>query len=309
MSRENWVYVRTGTVEPTSRESRPEQPSVRAEVIEHKTTYTVRMPDGELREVTDDDLVFDRREADPVTTNDVTGYGKDGTVEDTHPSFGQIGIYHTSGGGRAIYGSKLESHQHSVSIKLCLSSVEHNLATDWYHGGRTIAEVSLSPARFAEFIATPNRGDGIPCSITYLTPRPGPGMIPRATFKKTEAGRIVDRIKELGSEVTAKQAGARSDIEELLAKVPKSRRDAVLAAFDKGARVINDTAPFLVGCATEALEHRVSEGKAEVEAFVSTALRSAGVEAINADPSKLFEHAPGGRKALGVDDEEGAGDE
>ena len=98
-------------------------------------------------------------------------------------------------------------------------------------------------------------------------------------------------MQSLGKEATRRQAKARAALEDVLAKIPKSRREEALRLFDEGARVLNGTAPFLVNSAVEALELRVTESKAEVEAFVSTAIRSAGVKAIEADPSLLLPDA------------------
>lgn len=283
-----WVYVRTGEAPTRHGREVGEAPSARARVLSVRSTYTVQMPDGEEREVTGDDLLTTRRRPDPVMTDD-RGDEPMGGVEDTHPAFGMIGIYHAQCTAMPVHGSRVDDHRNVVCIRLTRgASVRHDLAHDWHFGGGdTIAEVMLSPARFAEFLSAPNRGDGVPCSITYHSPVPGPGMVPRMERRRTEGDRIVERIKGLGGELQAQQEADRAEIEELLAKVPKTRRKAVLAAFDRSRKVVGDTAPFLVGSATEALESRASEVKAEVEAHMATAIRTAGVKALGGDPDVL----------------------
>lgn len=297
-----WVYVLTTRKPDTPRMSPREKArgfwnSVRCEVIRYETRALVRMPDGEERWVGPDEIQPFRREVDPIDIEqDDDTRGSDTATVSRHPSFGAIGISHISG-ARAIHGSKLDSHQHWVEIRITRGAEEyHDLGRNWHHGGTDrVCTVALSGARFAELLSAPNRGSGVPCSLVYHSPIPGPGMIPWWPERDTEVQKIVDRVKNLGNEAKARQAKNRAEIEELLAGTSKKKRDAVLYAFDQASRLMNDSAPFLVNSAVEALESRVVEAKAEVESFVTSAIHSAGVEAIQQDPRKLLEFHSGGK--------------
>lgn len=303
-----WVYVKTEKKPKGRYRSESEEAnayfSVRAQVIGLPiTTYLVLMPDGEERTVTNADLQFVRRESDPITVTDDDRKWREGTVS-THPSFGMIGISHVSG-GRPIHGSKLDSHQHYVQITITRGAEEsHDLGRNWHHGGGDrIVEVLLSSARFAEFLSSPNRGEGIPCSIDYHSPVPGPGMIPTWDARDTELEKVIDRIKAIGKEAVDRQSAARDSILPLIKGMSKKRQEAILSAFDQGARSLHDSAPFLVKSGVEALESRVVEAKAEVEAFVTSAIMSAGREAITEDPSKLIgDYSIPGAKRIEVKD-------
>jgi hypothetical protein len=298
-----WVYVITGEAPPNrqNRDGKGEPPSERAWVLSERRVLTVQMPDGEIREVTDDDLLYARRKRDPVDI--IQQDGPLGGQVERHPSFGMAQITSVQmartgrrgepGAGIPIFGSRLEGHRHAV--RLCIkgeAEITHRLGEDWYHGtGRTIVEVMFSPARFAEFVAS--RGSsGVPCSITYHSPVAGPGMIPPGEVERTEAVKVIDRLRDMGKEVAEARQDARKALEDALDTkgVSKARRKAALAAFDASQRPITESLPFLVSQGVRALEERATEAKAEVEA--------ASAERLSAQPGDVIKDSDGVRLTL-----------
>lgn len=95
---------------------------------------------------------------------------KDETVE-THESYGMVGLSRfTCGGGKGmnLFGSSIQ-HYSGMTLTIREAVKRRNLNREWYGGRRIIAEVTLSPAQFAEMIMTPNVGDGVPCTINFVT--------------------------------------------------------------------------------------------------------------------------------------------
>ena len=288
------VYVKTG--EPIMNHGRVVKPApaVPAKVLDQYSVYKVEMPDGEIKSVTDADLQYAHFQDHPIeeAPYSLGGNPNPTGTEYTHPSFASIGISHVQG-HKQIHGSKVDRHLNYVMIRIYNHATEtHDLGRNWYGGGDVIAEVALSPARFAEFLSTTNRGNGIPCSLTYHSPRPGPGHVPGWPKRDTEVKRIVDRIRGMASEAVQRTQNNRDALEALLSKVSAKKREEALKLFDDAARLLHDSTPFLVDSAVEALEHHQTESKAEIEAFVTSAIHSAGVEAIREDPRKLLRKLP-----------------
>lgn len=321
MRNRRWVYVKTGPAPklraghgrgPNRDEGEP--PSERARVLSVSSTYTVEMPDGTIRDVTDEEILRHRRKPDPVTVKaaDRVGRSSHTATTESHPRFGMIGVYHQSGGSGRIFGSRVDTHQHKVAIRVTRGATcDHDLGQDWYHGGGdVIVEVELSAARFSELLAAPNRGDGVPCSITYHSSIPGPGMVPSFPARDSEVRKIVDRVRGLGTEMRERAAGNRAALEQVLAKIPKSRREEALRLFDDAYRLADDSAPFLVKSAVEALENATSDAKHEVEAFVSARLTQLGSEVVAEEPERLLPDGFTERPTAFLDvdaDEEGPG--
>lgn len=285
--RGTYVYVATGPAQPTRSGDAGTPPSVRAEVLDYSARFRVRMPDGTEREVTDDDLVYSRRDYDDLdveVVKDVTG--DDERIE-RHPSFGMIGVYHAQGASQ-IFGSRVDQHHHHTTIRIWKNADRrHRHGEDRYFATDEIIEVQLTSARFTELVGAPNHGHGVPCSIRYHSPIPGPGMIPTFPVHKSETQLVVERVRAIGQELVATQATARADLQRAISKLPKSKQAEILEHFDEGARLMSGTAPFLVKQATEALEAREAETKLSVEAFVSSSLKSIGVEEVTKDPNRL----------------------
>lgn len=298
------VWLKVGDRSPRERgDDLP--PSIPVEVVEYVGHYRVRLPDGEIRDVTSADLTWSRTPVQVETTTQ-REHGDDEIVE-THPSFGMIAVRHVRG-FTSVFGSRAEHSHGAVQIVIYRNARRiHRLGHDAYHAHDEVVEVTLSPARYAEMIATPNTGSGVPCSLNYVSPEPGPGPIALPRSTPSEYRKIADRIASLGADVRRDIAALLDEVAPVLETIPKGKANAVREALAKvlGARDA-DTIPFLVRQASEALEHQANDVRLEVEATVSNALLTLGREVAVADPERLLDAVRPREIAGPTDDEAGS---
>ena len=212
----------------------------------------------------------------PVTvTEDDSPMG--GTVE-SHPAFGMIGIsnVNASGDGVRLFGSRLRGHTGFIKITIHRAERRHTIARDWYFARETVAEVWLSHSQLAEMITTPNQGDGVPCTIVRVRGESIPTFIPT----ETESEKIRANVKEKASKIVADLRAARARTEKALEGVPAKVRNAALAEFDRAITEVGSNLPYYAESLNESLEHSTAEAKAEIEAFISGAVRAAGLKSI-----------------------------
>lgn len=89
------------------------------------------------------------------------------SVRESHPSYGTISINHVSG-SVPLFDSDLK-HHHFVEISIQEADKFIDGDREMVMGkNRSLAKVWMSAAQFAEFITTPNRGSGTPCTIRQV---------------------------------------------------------------------------------------------------------------------------------------------
>lgn len=201
-----------------------------------------------------------------------------GGIIESHPAFGMIGISNVqaSGDGVRLFGSRLRGHPGFIKLTIYHAERRHTIARDWYFARENVVEVWLSHSQLAEMITTPNHGDGVPCTIVRVGRESVPTFIPT----ETESEKIRANVKEKASKIVSDLREARARTEKALANVPAKARNAALAEFDRAITEVGSNLPYYAESLNESLEHSTAEAKAEIEAFVSGAVRAAGLKSI-----------------------------
>lgn len=203
-----------------------------------------------------------------------------GETVETHPSYGMIGIYRTSGGGkRRLFGSSIADHQHTIHIRLVQAERRHGLGRDWYYGHNLLVDVELSAMQFAEFVTTPNSGNGVPCTIRYL---PGKEIPNPPQNVQVEADKVQQSFKQDMKAIGKKLEDLITKVNDTLDKknIGVKDRDAIRQDVAMLAQKITSDLPFMLSQFTEATQKITSTAKAEIEAFMTNAVLRAGFEAI-----------------------------
>jgi SMC interacting uncharacterized protein involved in chromosome segregation len=162
--------------------------------------------------------------------------------------------------------------------------LHRDLSNDWTHARELVAEVSLTHNQFAELITSPNRGDGVPCTLNYVA-EPGSKLqaVPGITKIKSKADVFRAEIKE----------SSKKQIQSLQAQI-----DALGAAIEAGttskkqlremhhsmvcaAGNLPSNMEFVVSQAEEALEKAVVSAKTDIEAYIGHAINRLGIDAAN----------------------------
>lgn len=188
-----------------------------------------------------------------------------------HPAYATIGASRVSSSpGAALFGSDFR-HQHYMTVTIRKANLRRGLSNDWTFGHTELIEVALSEAQWATFVATPNMGTGTPCTLEFLG---GEGYVPGIEP-------ITDRRAQANEEVARAMAEARTAIEELRDAAP-SKKLRELA--EKALRRMSDSTPWAVKQFDEHMERTVETAKIEVNAYLTSAVQRAGLEALGATP-------------------------
>jgi hypothetical protein len=205
----------------------------------------------------------------------------DSTVYE-HPAFGQIGASRVSGQA-TLYGSDF-THQHFVTVTIRRSTLHRDLARDWEMGGDELIEVAMSEAQWATFVSSMNVGMGTPCTIHHIA---GQGMIPGIpprqqsdVFKAEVREALDDAVRALDVQIKKIEG-------DLGASLSATKRNAILDGLRLARRKLCDSLPFIVKQSDEHMEETVEKAKVEVNAYVESTIRRAGLEAIDATKGLL----------------------
>jgi len=191
-----------------------------------------------------------------------------------------VQISRGSSSGQRLFGSSV-MHQHVFTLRVLRGM---RVATD--HGERfssdgrvPIVEVALTPAQFVEMITTMNSGEGIPCTIEHVE---GVRMDRTPDDAGSELKVMSDLFKERLAGVVKELDAHDASLGTLLEKktFTKADKEQIRSVVNAAARLLSDSAPFVVKTFGEHVEKAAAKGKLEVEAFIATALHKVGIKAI-----------------------------
>lgn len=198
---------------------------------------------------------------------------------DEHPSYAMVGLYRqTNNGGKyPLFGSNLERHPSTMTLRIVRAKCQHANGRDWYFGREPVCEVTLSAAQFAELITSPNVGAGVPCTLRYADGR----EVEDCPEQVPEAQKIRERFEVETGQLREKALEGRERVEAALEGVKaKKTRDAVLGAYDAAVRFLFDAGPFLAGQFHEASDRAAVAAKQEVDAFAQSLIHKLGVRTL-----------------------------
>jgi len=210
------------------------------------------------------------------------GFGGDQEEIEKHPAFGLIQFSRIQGRPGKLFGTHLNDHGSFIRMSVLRAERRHHLSYDRYHGtmrGRPVVELELSAVQFSELLTSMNMGDGVPCTLRHYEGQAIP-YIPEDL--ETEQEKVAENFKREMKDLAETLTKAEADVREILAKksLLKADREAIKRAFSKVATFLASHAPFIMDQFTESIEKSTKAGKAEIEAFMTNALVSAGLEGL-----------------------------
>jgi hypothetical protein len=205
-------------------------------------------------------------------------------VVESHPSFGIVGLFKTQG-SQPLFGSPLKLNNGYVTLKIqraerCRSG--HGYES--YFPGKTIVEVMMSEAQFAQFITCWNSGAGVPCTLDFIASG-GEGDMP--SWPDEDQTSDTDRVKEdfnarvedLRRKIDASVA-AMDAILEKKGSLTKAEKEKLTEGMRALRRFFYDSGPFICEQFVEVTEQVVQKAMTEVDAFVTKVVMNTGLEAL-----------------------------
>jgi len=202
---------------------------------------------------------------------------KEKVDREEHESFGMLRICRMTGGGR-LFGSHLDNHRDKIQIVVSTAYRQHSLSRDRFFRDQELIELEMSPVQFAQAITTLNHGDGIPCTLKFVT---GKGEIePVPETHESEQVKVLKRFRSQVWELTSSIEGRQEELDRILSKktLTKKDRERISWIFAELFKWFSSSAPFILKQFEESAERVVSAAKSQVEEFVTSTLIRAGME-------------------------------
>lgn len=193
--------------------------------------------------------------------------------EERHPSYGCIQLSHVSGGDERVFMSPLR-HQHR--IKLSISGARHmrSINSDWHMSdAQSYIVVEMSEQQFAQLICSFNQSNGAPCTIKRVG-----GEMREAPPVQLKAERHYDEAKAAAKQALDELTALQTELDELVAKLPKAKQDAVRARVSRARQVIGNHMPWIVQMMHEHMDKVVGAAKHEIQAEIGRRLAGAGLQ-------------------------------
>jgi hypothetical protein len=201
-------------------------------------------------------------------------------IAETHESYGLVQISRGSSSGQRLFGSSV-IHQHVFTLRILRGMRQATDTGEHFRSdGRVpIVEIAMTPAQFVEMITTQNSGEGVPCTIEHVE---GVRMDHTPDDAGSELKVMSDLFKERLAGVVKELDAHDASLGTLLEKktFTKADKEQIRSAVHTAARLLSDSAPFVIKVFGEHVEKAAAKGKLEVEAFIATALHKVGIRAI-----------------------------
>ena len=199
-----------------------------------------------------------------------------------HDAYGIIRLTNPQGGSSTLFGSDIQ-HDNRVRIEICRAEVNRSLSRDWVFPKKTIVDVEMSHAQFAQFITSSGKGDGTPCTLLYAPP-PGAQSSGMPAIANIETKHATLR-REIRDEATRTLEFLEKQVDSLVSLVANGKpRISELKDISRSLKVTLSNLPsnmaFVVGSAEEALEKATSDAKIEVEAYIAATAQRIGLSHI-----------------------------
>ncbi|AFU87765.1 hypothetical protein CcrKarma_gp248 [Caulobacter virus Karma] len=227
-------------------------------------------------------------------------------IKRTHEAYGTIGYSHTQGDTDLVGVDYAQGHYVTLTIK---TAVAYEGEThDRFHGDKYICKVAMSEVQWAAFIANPNRGDGVPCTLQfYRDPLTGETKHPKYHREQmTRVERTREAVTARAKALSTKVKEAQAELQRLMDGGPikkgdlKTLKDLLYFANQD----MESNLGYFVERVEETIDKAVVDAKAQVDAHVDFVVRELGVRALGARLQEAIDagHDPGavGQALIGL---------
>ena len=212
-----------------------------------------------------------RETIEPTITPD----GRGGTKE-SHPAFGALSVFQTSG-YQPMFGSDFR-HHHYISFELSEADLHRDLSHDHHYSKKTIVRFRMSYAQFAMLAGQVGTHAGIPVTLEYR-PDPDAEIVTVPDFPQRDENEL---FAVEGSAALDEALAALSDLEakvrDAASGLPKGKAAKLLGDVQHARAKLNSTLPFIEKSFRERMEERVQKAKTEIASWTSATLARLGLQ-------------------------------
>ena len=162
------------------------------------------------------------------------------------------------------------------------------------NSNRPLIDLEISAAQFAELLTTMNVGHGVPCTIRSVDGEQVDCSALQEDEKPIDVGKkfFEKNAQEVTEKVTKRIAKFKKDLEDI--KMSKKDKSSVMGILEGFETEVLSNMPFYVSVFQETAKKVVTESKSEIDAFLTSEVVKAGMDALGIKNKLLLddgEHA------------------
>lgn len=205
-----------------------------------------------------------------------------GAEQADHESYGLVGISRVNGHFR-LFGSPIEP-MHAIVLRISRGECIHGLGSNRFFDRGQLIEIAMSEVQFAEMITTPNRGSGVPCTITCIREDGKLRRLEDPPRQQSEASKTRDEFMEEVDKKIGAIKKAQADVDRLLESSGLSgkKRSEISDVLHGMFRLFTDSAPFMMKRFEENAERVIAHAKVEISAHAALVAQQTGVQVLKA---------------------------
>jgi hypothetical protein len=176
----------------------------------------------------------------------------------------------------SLFGSSVRTNT-VISLEICESEVDRHLNQDWHHPKKTVVELWMTPAQFAEMITSFSVGEGVPATFRY---REGAYLQPPVLPNKSE--QFKEEVLKDVALFKACMSSLQRQVSSLFnsGKANKSQLKEISDSILQLNKLSGEHLPFIIEQFGRQMDKTVHEAKLEVDAFVTQVINKTGIEAL-----------------------------
>lgn len=202
----------------------------------------------------------------------------------SHPAFGAIRLSRPSG-HHNLFGSAVV-HQHAINLEITYATMRRHNNSDWLLQGKSIIEVTLSEAQFAQCI-TGVGGLPTPVTIRAIGREMRPRILPDEDLKSTHTA----EMREACTKATAQMKRQLKRLQELASPesktISKAQLREIVSELSGSVSNFTNNLTHIQNLFVEAMEEVTEVSKSEIQTHLNHLVQQTGIEAL-----KKFQEVP-----------------
>lgn len=197
-----------------------------------------------------------------------------------HPAFGNVTVSRVSSNSDIdCFGSSVKTHN-CIEIEVNHAKLTRDLNNDWIHDTGSIVRFRMSLTQWSEFVSSIGQGGGTPITLVRHE-----GKSVEELEWENETIKIENEFKNHMDDITSEMQKISKDVDDILAKpaINKGDRKAIHDNINMLLQEIRSNIPFIKKQFSESMDKTISEGKAQIEAFIAEKIRSNGMQAMSSE--------------------------
>mgnify|MGYP000006484115 CR=1 FL=1 len=194
-----------------------------------------------------------------------------------HPSFGMLSISRIHGQSGYLFGTEIQA-DNFIELTLSNANLERDLTNDWFHQGKTLFRVKMSPNQFAELMTNLNTSPGVPVTIEEVCGERIEQCSDMESKKDYTHRMFRQRMANWIADINKRSKEAERIInKKTLTK--DDQRDLKLF-YDSIISEVKSNIPFFAKCFQEVMDKVVLDAKTEIDNALMHAVISAGAKVL-----------------------------